>query len=344
MVASPSMTGAALLTAIALAGSTAAVATTPEPSWRGVVVVLVPSVEDDVTRNARARIEGELAAALFKMLTVPIDPARDVLSQVETARGDQALASFAIVREGDAPSARVTIWVSSVLTDTTTIRRLAVEDGQVDRTAARVAVETVELVRASLPGLWPSPYAPPLPPPAEPRPPPPPGARLSVALGAGRLTDFGDAPTFWAPRVEASYGRRDWIELRLTASGFGPGVDLSSDLGSTHVTRDILTLGVARSFRSDRIVQPRFGAGVGLQHLAVHGTYPPALANERRAFSALAMVSFGIGFALGPRVAIIAEADAMISRPETIVRIGEGDVATFDRPFLFTHLGLRATF
>ena len=337
------MTATILLTAIVLAGSAPAAAS-PEPSWRGVVVLLVPSVDDDVTRNARARISGELAAAPFKTFTVPIDPDRDVLSQVEAARGEQgALATVAIVRDGDALARRVTIWVSSLMTDTTTIRRLPIEDGQVDRAAARIAVETVEMVRASLPGFWPLPATPP-PLAAEVRPPPPKGARVSVALGAGRMTDFGDAPAFWAPRVEASYGRRDGIELRVTASGFGPGVDLSSDLGSAHVTRDTLTMGVARSFRADRIVQPRVGVGVGVQHLEVHGTYPPPLANERRAFSALAMVSLGIGFALGSRVTVIAEADAMMSRPETIVRIGESDVATFDRPFLFTHVGLRASF
>ena len=37
------------------------------------------------------------------------------------------------------------------------MQRMQVEGGDVDRAAARLAVETVELVRASLAGLWPSP-------------------------------------------------------------------------------------------------------------------------------------------------------------------------------------------
>ena len=56
------------------------------------------------------------------------------------------------------------------------------------------------------------------------------------------------------------------------------------------------------------------------------------------------MVSIGIALALGPRIAVIADADVVIFRPATTVRIGETDVATFDRPLLFTHVGLRATF
>src|SRR4051812_38528908 len=44
----------------------------------GVVVVLVPEVEDDVTRNAMARITGELAAAPFTVVAERVDPTREV--------------------------------------------------------------------------------------------------------------------------------------------------------------------------------------------------------------------------------------------------------------------------
>ena len=178
------------------------------PSWRGLVVVLVSPADDDVTRNALARITGELAAAPFRTITLPIDPDIDVLSQVETAGDEQsATATFAIVRDRDLGSNRVTIWVSSRLTGTTTIRRMPVEGGNVDRSATRLAVESVELIRASLAGLWPSPPVP--------RPPetftrePPPGPGVAVALSVGRMTDFGDAPAFWAPQLAASWGRPD---------------------------------------------------------------------------------------------------------------------------------------
>src|SRR4051794_30462452 len=308
------MTGMALLIAIALANSAAAapkVAATPP--WRGLVVVLVSPTDDDVTRNALARITGELAAAPFRTITLPIDPDSDVLSQIETAGDEQsATAAFAIVRDRDPRSGRVTIWVSSRVTGTTTIRRMPVEGGYVDRSATRLAVESVELIRASLAGLWPSrpvARAPETFTPAAPVP------RVAVALSVGRMTDFGDAPAFWAPQLAAAWGRPDGIGVRSTASGFGPGADVSSDSGSVHIGRTIVTLGLVRSLRSDRTLQPPFGVAAGVQRLTVHGTSPPQLARDATAFSALAMASVGIAVAFGPRVAAFAEADTTMVWP-----------------------------
>jgi hypothetical protein len=338
------MMAMALLTAVVLANSAAtAPKVKAQPAWRGLVVVLVSPTNDDVTRNALARITGELAAAPFRTTTLPIDPDSDVLSQIEQA-GDEhsATAAFAIVHEGDPGAGRVTIWVASRVTGTTTIRRLAVQDGDVDRAATRLAVESVELIRASLAGLWPSPRA--ATPPETVTCAPPPGPRVAVALSFGRTTEFGDAPAFWAPQLAASWGRPDAVGARLTASGYGPGADVSSDMGSVHVERAIATFGLVRSLRSDRTLQPVFGIAAGVQRLAVHGTSPPELARDSSAFSALAMASVGLAVALGPRVAAVVEADATVAWPASKVRIAGADVAIFDGPALFTHLGLRATF
>jgi hypothetical protein len=338
------MMGMALLTAIALANPTAiAPRVDTTPSWRGLVVVLVSPTDDDVTRNALARITGELAAAPFRMITLPIDPDADVLSQVETAGAEQsATAAFAIVRDRYPGAGRVTIWVSSRVTGTTTIRRMPVEDGYVDRAATRLAIESVELIRASLARFWPS--APVPRPPETVAPAAPPGPRLAVALSIGRMTDFGDAPVFWAPQIAASWGRPDAVGVRLTASGFGSGADVASDMGSAHIGRAFVTFGLVRSLRTDRIVQPTFGVAAGVHHLAVHGTSPPQLAHDPSALSALATASVGIAVALGPRLAAVAEADTTVVWPAMKVRIGGADIATFDGLSLFTHLGVRATF
>ena len=100
------MIGMALLTAIALANSTAAApGVQAAPSWRGLVVVLVSPTDDDVTRNALARITGELAAAPFRTITLPIDPDSDVLRTRERGRPTSATAasrSFAIAIPGRA--------------------------------------------------------------------------------------------------------------------------------------------------------------------------------------------------------------------------------------------------
>jgi len=265
------------------------------------------------------------------------------LPQLESAAdGQSATAAFAIVRDRDPGSGRVTVWVSSRVTATTTVRRMVPEGGDVDRSATRLAVESVELIRASLAGLWPSPPA--ARPPETFTPAAATGPRVAVALSVGRMTDFGDAPGLWAPQLAASWGGYDGIGVRVTASGFGPGADVSSDMGGVHIRRTIVTLGLVRSLRSDRTVQPTFGIAAGVNRLAVHGTWPPERAHDPSAFSALAMASVGIAVALGPRVAAIAEADATIVWPASKVRIGAADVAIFDGLTLFTHVGLRATF
>jgi hypothetical protein len=342
------MTGTALLLAIVLADATTASVAPRETPWRGLVVVLVPPIDDDVTRNALARVSGELAAAPFKTITRRIDPDSDVMAQVESAGSDQAAtAAFALVRDRDPGSGRVTIWVSNRISHTTTMQRMQVEGGNVDRAATKLAVETVELVRASLADIWPAPAAEtstatvekPAPPPAAR------GARLALGVGVGLINDFGGAPSTWAPQIALSYGRPAGVGVRLFASGLGPGAGVSASMGSARFARTIVTLGLIRSFRAERIVQPLLGVAAGINYLAAHGTSSTAAADyDRHAWSALGMASVGLGFALGPRLAILTEVDVLMTWPAHDVLVGTEVVATFDRPSLFAHAGLLATF
>lgn len=341
------MTGTVLLMALALAESSAAVPVQgPAPHWRGLVVVLVPPIDDDVMRNALARVSGELAAAPFKTVTTSLLPDGDVMAQVENAGSEQAVtAAFAIVRDREPGSDRVTIWVSNRVSGTTTMQRMQVQGGNVDRGAARLAVETVELVRASLAGLWPTP---PPPPPAETieKPATERGARLTLAVGVGLVSDLGDAPDFWAPQIAASYGRPAGIGVRLSASGLGPGASVSATMGSARIDRAMATVGLVRSFRADHVVQPTIGLAVGVHHFSAHGTAPatPELAYNPSGFSALGSASAGVALAFTTRVAVLIEADVLMFLPPQTVQIGNTDVAKFDRPNVFTHAGLLAAF
>ena len=203
--------------AIALADSAAAAPMSePAPHWRGLVVVLVPPSSTTTScatrwrgsraswrrrRSRRSRRRSTRTATSWRRSKPPVD--------------DQAAtAAFAIVRDRDPGSGRVTIWVSNRVSGTTTMQRMQVEGGNVDRAAARLAVETVELVRASLAELWPSPAGVDLRPATVET-----GqrraarARFALAAGVGRISDFGDAPRRWAPAdLGAAYGR---------AGGFG---------------------------------------------------------------------------------------------------------------------------
>jgi len=342
------MTGTVLLMALALAESSAAVPVQgPAPHWRGLVVVLVPPIDDDVMRNALARVSGELAAAPFKTVTTSLLPDGDVMAQVENAGSEQAVtAAFAIVRDREPGSDRVTIWVSNRVSGTMTMQRMQVRGGgNVDRAAARLAVETVELVRASLAELWPQPRTETPTVVEKSAAPTSRGARFAVGVGVGLLNDFGDAPMTWAPQIALSYGRPAGIGLRLFASGFGPSTSVSASMGSARFERTIATLGLVRSFRAERIVQPLIGIAGGINYLVAHGNSSTAGADyDRAAVTGLGMASVGVGFALTTRLAILAEADVLMTWPVREVVVGYDTVATFDRPSLFAHAGLLATF
>ena len=325
--------------------------TEAEPAWRGLVIVLAPVAEDAVTRNALARISGELAAAPFKTITTPIDPDADVMAQVETAGQElSAVAAFAIVRDAEPSPDRVTIWVSNRVTHATTMHRMQVQGGDVDRAAARLAVEAVELVRASLAGLWPSP--PPPPPVVEA--PAQPAARSSVvalAVGAGVWQDTSDAPAMLAPFVAITFGSADFLGVRLAASGLGTSADVSTTAGSARIERSMASIGLVRLFRPEHVVQPMVSVAAGIHYLSAHGTSapppPPSVrlpAYDRSTISALVSASGGVAVALGPRVSLTAELDVMMHWPNEVIRINDSDVVRFDRPTLYAHAGLLASF
>ena len=331
---------------LALAGEAQ---TEVEPPWRGLVVVLAPVAEDAVTRNALARISGELAAAPFKTITTPINVATDVMVQVETAGQElSAVAAFAIVRDPEPSPDRVTIWVSNRVTHTTTMHRMQVQGGDVDRAAARLAVEAVELVRASLAGLWPS-AAPPTPPPTpvvEEAPQPEPRTPvLALSAGAAVWQDMSSAPGMLAPFVAITFGNAEWLGVRLMASGLGTGADVSTPSGNIRIERSMASLGLVRLFRPQRVVQPILSVAAGIHYLFAHGTSAlPLQAYDRDAISALGSASGGLAVALGPRLSVVAELEALFYLPSDIIRANGVDVVRFDRPTLFAHVGLLASF
>ncbi len=338
--------------AIALADSAAAPPMSePAPHWRGRVVVLVPpSIDDDVMRNALARVSGELAAAPFKTITVPIDPEGDIMAQIESAGNDRAAtAAFAIVRDrGDPGSGRVTVWVSNRVSGITTVERMHVEGGNVDRAAARLAVETVELVRASLAELWPS---------------PPVStsqagdrrdrrgsahrARFALAVGFGLLADLGGAPGFWAPQISAvvrpgrrlrraRLGERVGVRGRRLDDGHGkrphparhaddrrdPDVPGGSDRPA--VDRD--------RRRGPASVRGRYGGRAGAGRPRWQHDHGPGDGERGRGAARSARVSRP-------------SSRRTCCWPGRRSRSASGtDVATFDRPSLYTHAGLLATF
>src|SRR6516162_567891 len=217
------MIAPALLLALHATGTPPATPPSGQAPSRGLVVVISPAAEDELTRNAMARITGELAAAPFQVEMTPANPSADIMTEVESVGRDRLpVAAFAIVREGGERPGTVAVWVSNRITETTTVHRVMVRGGDVDGAAAHLAVEAVEFVRASLAGLWPAASKPPPPEPPPPPPPPPPSRHLAVGVGVGLFRDFGTAPVFWEPSLSASLEVADELALRTRLAGLGP--------------------------------------------------------------------------------------------------------------------------
>jgi len=318
--------------------------------WRGLVLMLSSPAEDELTRSATLRIAGEFGAALFQVVTRPMEPGLDLMAQIERAGSDLSpVAAFAIVRDPDEGSSGVVVWVSNRMTRTTTVQRVQIRSGNGERAAAQLAVETVDFLRASLPGLWPldigapargggaaTPDASSV---AS-------SARLRLAVGAGLFAGFDSVPASWAPALALTYGRVDGVGLRVTLAGLGPGASLSAADGTgARVDRAMLTLGLVRLFRADRRVQPLLSAAAGVHHLGAQGTGAPAAReHDGSAFSALITAGGGVAVALGSHMALTVEAEGIMTWPSVVVRTDDMDLARLNRPSIFAHAGMLATF
>jgi len=321
--------------------------------WRGLVLMLSSPAEDELTRSATLRIAGEFGAALFQVVTRPMEPGLDLMAQIERAGSDLSpVAAFAIVRDPDEGSSGVVVWVSNRMTRTTTVQRVQIRSGNGERAAAQLAVETVDFLRASLPGLWPLDIGASARAAARGGVGPPDGspasstARLRLGVGAGLFAGFDSVPASWAPALALTYGRVDGVGLRVTLAGLGPGASLSAADGTgARVDRAILTLGLVRLFRADRRVQPLLSAAAGVHHLGAQGTGAPAAReHDGSAFSALITAGGGVAVALGSHMALTVEAEGIMTWPSVVVRTDDMDLARLNRPSIFAHAGMLATF
>jgi hypothetical protein len=173
------------------------------------------------------------------------------------------------------------------------------------------------------------------------------GLSLGVSLGVGMVRDFGDAPSFFLPRVALLVGRPQVFAVRLTASGLGPGSQVSGLEGTAQLDRFMGTLEAVRSFRSGRMLQPLVTAGLGVQDVRIRGTSAmPSLAAGHDGHKASGLITAGGGLAVvfARRLSLVLEADALLFRPSVTVKIGSSTAASMEGVALFVHGGLLARF
>ncbi len=144
-----------------LAGREVRAAETSAPT----VVLLRVTSPDDVTTEATARVNGELKAAGFEVVVVPLR-GEDAKSDLENAARDfNAMAAFAIfVRPFEAGASVAEIWVSDRTRQKLVIQKAVLHETDRGRGSEILAVRAVELLKANLADFW----APARPPPRRP--------------------------------------------------------------------------------------------------------------------------------------------------------------------------------
>jgi len=170
---------------------------------------------------------------------------------------------------------------------------------------------------------------------------------FGVSLGVGVVRDFGDAPTFFLPRIGLQVGRPQLFAVRLAASGLGPGAQVSDLEGTARLDRFIGTLDVVRLFRSDRMIQPLVTAGIGVQDVRIRGTSAMptlAAAHDGQRVSGLMMAGAGVAVMFARRLSFVLEGDALFFRPSVTVKVGSSTAAYMDGLALFIHGGALARF
>jgi hypothetical protein len=216
-----------------------------------------------------------------------------------------------------------------------------------------LAVQAVELLKASLAQYWIVPPAPPRPEPAPPRPEPPPPAPglplvslgLAAEAGVGWLDSVGAVGPAWEPIVRLSYGGHGGWAARLSLGGLGSDSVLHAPLGTAELDQSIGTLEAVRSFRVGGHVQLIASAGAGVYRLHVTGFGTGgAQGTVSSSLSALAIAGAGVALPLGAHFALLAEGQALVAAPSPMVRIAGVEAGRTGQPSVLASAGLLGRF
>jgi hypothetical protein len=315
------------------------------------VVLLRPQVTDDVTSDALTRVRGELAAGGFDVSMLPHDPALEVRAALETVgRELDPIATFAIVRAAGGNTAE--IWVCDRLEGKSVIQSVRLDGSGATGDASPsvvLAVQAVELLKASLAQYWLSSTRQPA---ARTRTPAGPAAPpayattgIGVEAGIGWLDSAGAVTGAWQPILRASWGGAHGWGVRLAAAGFGSEASLHAPLGTAQIRQQLATAEIVRGFRAGHLVQPVASLGAGAYGARIEGVAAPGSTGVTTdSWSALVTAGAGVVLPLASHVALAADAHILVAVPYTAVRFGSVEAGNTGWPSLLVSAGLLATF
>jgi hypothetical protein len=327
------------------------------------VVVLRPPSTEGVAAEATARVQGELGAAGFHVVVLPV-AGRATRTDLETAGGDIApVGAFAIFVHPEGAVQVAEIWVSDRMRSRTIVESAHLTDADRGRASEVLAVRAVELLRASLAELWlqppPAPTVPAAPPAPETRSTasierapavaarPAFGAGLGLGAGVGAMAGVAahEAGPILLPSLYVVYGNDSGGSLQLALRGLGPAVTLSAAAGTAKVEEQLASLDVVKTWWPRWRIVPFVGAGAGLQHVRVTGSgvapYEGSTADD---FSFVTSAGVGAAFPVYSGLSLVAQSRAVVAWPPTAVRIGGVDAGHFGEPSLLVDAAVLGVF
>lgn len=344
--------GAALI-ALAIAAATPRV---DAQERRPVVVLVRPTPSTEMIDEMLGRTRAELLASGFDARIVEGAPEAAPRAAIEAADAD-AIAAIAIV--DPAGDATVEVWVDDRLSGKVSIRPLVATGKDEHKAAAVLAIQAVELLRASLveiarPPAPPDEAAPPPPtgggepPPAAvafargPEPAPRPRAELSLAAGPSAILGFDPATLQVAPSLALALTAPAGLGGRLRWIGPGLGPELDVPGGTVSLSSWLLTAGVLFAPRTEGRLFGFAALDGGVLRLTAEGTLEePAEGRTGSSLVAAFLAGGGGGVRLTDQAAIVAEGQVLVTAPRISVVVDGDEVVHAGRPGGVLTLGLQ---
>jgi hypothetical protein len=342
--------------ALALPIDAGALADVATPDGSHTVIVLRASNADTVAAEATARVQGELGAAGFHVVILPVS-ADSASTEVKTAgRELGAAGAFAILVHREQGVQVADIWVSDRIRQVTIVESAHVTESDHERESEVLAVRAVELLRASLAELWLQPEAPPLPPAGTPAAVPTLAREvpkreapvrpafssgIGLGVGAGVLDSFQGVGAIWLPSLLLTYGWDTGFSAELSLRGLGPPVEVGAAAGTAKTELQVASVDLLKTWWPRARLVPLACVGVGAQHVRVSGTaVAPFAGTTSDVWAPWTSAGLGAAVSLYSGLSLMVQARAARAWPPTAVRIADVDVGHFGAPSLLvdTHL------
>lgn len=324
------------------------VSSTARADPQGRVVLLDRPAASELDTEVVARIRGELTAAGFEVVVLPVGPELEARVAVETAADELKPVLVVVLAQSiDAASGEhvLEVWLSDRVLRRTLVQRLHIDPAQASGGASRLAVQVVELLRARHAELF-------IRSAEEPAPTPPsievpevvqaaPAARATLALGGGFLNDFQELGGVWLPllRVGALLphvgGRLLQLEARGTLATFAQETRLLAAPGAVRLQQQFAMAEAVVHLGANLRVQPVLSVGMGVYRVDVSGEAPTGYdSSSRRTWSMLTAAGGGVWVRPVPWLACAAEAQLLTAWSKSVVRVLGEEVARAGEPML----------